>query len=494
MTITAASLADAMQNSGVVNYETMLPAVNDALLQAGCTNVNRAAMFLAQIGEESGGLRYMEEVASGAEYEGRADLGNTQPGDGVRYKGRGPLQITGRDHYATLSRWAFSKGLVATATYFVDNPTQLALVKYGFLGACWYWTVARPQLNTLSDNKDIVGATKAVNGGDHGLADRTQRWNHCLTMGDAILPNLDGVPVMPRPDFNEYPLWSPNCGPRNGTPIDLWLWHTEEGDIGDPNAADNLARNDLDKASSQVSYHYTGSQGSDGGVTICDVVDTDQESWSVLSANPRSIDFCIAGSTVNWTRDQWLKNSNVIDVGCYLSVLDCIKYPTLVVKGQPPRVIAPDPSNTNVYHFDPPGISDHKYVTQYLHDGSHSDMGPNFPWDYVEQRTTFWWTALTGTPVTPPPAPTPPPVPVPVPVPAPPFIYPSDHDMLVQVWEQLFGYQGKGFPALFGMTADGKRGKYPVEALGDVHAAEVPAAVKLAAKMSKPVKNPRKNV
>lgn len=198
----------------------------------------------------------------------------------------------------------------------------------------------------------------------------------------------------PRPDFNEYPLWSPNHESRGGTTIDLWLWHTEEGNIGDPNAADDLARGELDNPASQVSYHYTASQAPDGGVTVCDVVPLDQASWSVLSANDRSIDFCIAGSTVNWTREQWMANSKVLDVGCYLSVINCIANPTLLFNGVP-RVIAPDPNNTNLYHSDPPGISDHKYVTQYLHDGTHSDVGPNFPWDYVEARTMYWWAVLT---------------------------------------------------------------------------------------------------
>lgn len=216
-----------------------------------------------------------------------------------------------------------------------------------------------------------------------------------------VTPSTPTAPVtavtspVAKPDFNEYPLWSPNHQSRNGTKVDLWLWHTEEGDIGNPNAADNLARNDLDNPASQVSYHYTASQAPDGGVTVCDVVNTDQASWSVLSANDRSIDFCLAGSTVTWTRQQWMANSKVIDVGCYLSVLDCIKY------GITPNVIAPDPANNDLYHCAPPGISDHKYVTYYLKDGTHTDVGPNFPWDYVTERTAYWVTVLNGKPTTP---------------------------------------------------------------------------------------------
>src|SRR5438105_4889581 len=106
----------------------------------------------------------MEEIASGAAYEGRGDLGNTQPGDGVRFKGRGPIQVTGRHNYTALSQWAFDKGLVPSATFFVDQPAQLASTRYGFIGVTWYWTTQRP-MNDAADAQDLVRATQYVNGG-----------------------------------------------------------------------------------------------------------------------------------------------------------------------------------------------------------------------------------------------------------------------------------------------------------------------------------------
>lgn len=184
-----ATLARAMGDSlPLSGYAQLTPAFNQALAQAKCTTVNRAAMFCAQIGHESAGLRYMEEIASGSAYEGRGDLGNIRPGDGVRFKGRGPIQITGRHNYTEVSKWAHRNGIVPTASFFVDNPPALASDQYGFIGPVWYWTVARPQINELCDRQDLRGVTRAINGGLHGIDDRTIRWNRCLKLGAALLP------------------------------------------------------------------------------------------------------------------------------------------------------------------------------------------------------------------------------------------------------------------------------------------------------------------
>lgn len=183
----AVVLSQAMGGSvSMDRYRQLLPAVSASLEFCQCTTVDRVAMWMAQLGEESGGLRWMEELASGAEYNGHADLGNTQPGDGVRFKGRGPIQITGRSNYTRLSQWAFGQGLVPSPTFFVDDPTQLSSDLYGFVGVDWYWTVAR-NMNSYADDGDIVGATKAVNGGTNGLQDRTDRWNRCRAMGAQLL-------------------------------------------------------------------------------------------------------------------------------------------------------------------------------------------------------------------------------------------------------------------------------------------------------------------
>lgn len=169
--------------------------LNEALVRANCTTVNRVAMFLAQIGAESGSFRYTEELADGSAYNWRSDLGNNHPFDGERFKGRTYIQITGRHNYTALSAWAFAHGYVPTKTFFVDHPERLADVDYIFLGPVWYWTVAR-NMNAYADRGDIEGATRAVNGGLNNLSGRTLRWNHARTLGRALLPY--GIPA-PKP-------------------------------------------------------------------------------------------------------------------------------------------------------------------------------------------------------------------------------------------------------------------------------------------------------
>lgn len=217
--LTAETLSQAMGSSlSLERYAELLPAVQDCLVRCECNTLNRVAMWMAQVGHESGGLQWMEEIADGSEYEGRRDLGNTQPGDGRRFKGRGPIQVTGRHNYSTLSAWACGQGIVPTPTYFVDHPEELASDTYGFVGVIWYWTVAR-DMNGYADDGDINGATYAVNGGDHGLADRTQRWNRCLAMGYDHLSVIPGSTshegfLMALSDAQQQEIYDALCGQR----------------------------------------------------------------------------------------------------------------------------------------------------------------------------------------------------------------------------------------------------------------------------------------
>jgi putative chitinase len=185
--VDTATLLKAMPGLDPQRAEELIDGANDCLRRCNCTTVDRAAMLLAQVGEESASLRFPTELASGEEYEGRKDLGNTQPGDGMRFKGRGFIQVTGRANYGELSKWAHKNGLCAMPTHFVDHPDDLASDTHVWTGVVWYWTVAR-NMNPLADDRDINAATQAINRGLHGLDDRTGRWRSCLALGEAILP------------------------------------------------------------------------------------------------------------------------------------------------------------------------------------------------------------------------------------------------------------------------------------------------------------------
>lgn len=198
-------------------YAALLPAVSQCLRDCECTTVDRIAMWCAQVGHESGGLQWMQEIASGDAYEGRGDLGNTQPGDGRRFKGHGPIQVTGRHNHTELSKWAFGKGLVPSPTFFVDNPDELASDKYGFIGVTWYWTTQR-DMNGASDRKDIQTATRYVNGGLNGLQDRTARYNKALGMGDRLLSLVQSAPAQASPPAAQPPAQS---APRPVNPDSL---------------------------------------------------------------------------------------------------------------------------------------------------------------------------------------------------------------------------------------------------------------------------------
>ncbi len=142
--------------------EQYLPLLNAAMAEVEINTPRRRAAFLAQLAHESAELRYFEEVASGEAYEGRKDLGNTQPGDGKRYKGRGPIQLTGRNNYRSAGK---ALGLDLEGT-----PQRAADPDVGFRVAGWFWKANK--LNPLADAGNFDAITRRINGGYNGKADR----------------------------------------------------------------------------------------------------------------------------------------------------------------------------------------------------------------------------------------------------------------------------------------------------------------------------------
>jgi len=122
----------------------------------------RLAHFLAQLAHESDHFRTYEEYASGSAYEGRRDLGNVKKGDGRRYKGRGPIQITGRYNYR---KYGELLGLNLE-----NNPELAEDHKIGLLLAGEYWH--QKSLNDLADKDNGKQITRKINGGYNGLKDR----------------------------------------------------------------------------------------------------------------------------------------------------------------------------------------------------------------------------------------------------------------------------------------------------------------------------------
>jgi putative chitinase len=163
--LTTAKLKGIMLNATDANIGTYAPALFAKMPARAISTPLRQAHFLAQVGHESGELRYKEEIASGTAYEGRADLGNTQPGDGPRFKGRGLIQLTGRANYRQYGQ-AIQRDLTTNEQWkqVADDPNLAVDV------ACWFWETRN--LNQYADQDDVTTITRRINGGVNGLDDR----------------------------------------------------------------------------------------------------------------------------------------------------------------------------------------------------------------------------------------------------------------------------------------------------------------------------------
>lgn len=145
--------------------------LNACLHEFGITTKPRLRHFLSQTAHESGGGRFKKELASGADYEGRRDLGNTQPGDGPRFKGAGYIQLTGRANYQDFANFIHDPDVMQGVDYVAE--------KYPFTSAGFWWKNNR--MNELCDtNPSVLQVTKVVNGGTNGLEDRQMYYERCL--------------------------------------------------------------------------------------------------------------------------------------------------------------------------------------------------------------------------------------------------------------------------------------------------------------------------
>lgn len=146
--------------------ETYAAPLTSAMDEFGISTRQRQAAFLAHVAHESGSLLYTAEIASGTAYEGRKDLGNTEPGDGTRYKGHGLFQITGRANHLACGK-ALGLDLIA-------NPELLETPAGASRSAGWFWQSRN--LNNLADLDKFGSITKVINGDFNGIDDRIQHW------------------------------------------------------------------------------------------------------------------------------------------------------------------------------------------------------------------------------------------------------------------------------------------------------------------------------
>jgi len=153
--------------------DTEIVELNKCLKTFEITTPFRIRHFLAQISHESGGGKYKEELASGADYEGRDDLGNIQPGDGKKFKGAGYIQLTGRANYQAFANYIKDPEVMTGVSYVAS--------RYPFTSAGFWWH--NNSMNALCDtNPTVEQVTLRVNGGYNGLDDRKMYYKKCCNV------------------------------------------------------------------------------------------------------------------------------------------------------------------------------------------------------------------------------------------------------------------------------------------------------------------------
>jgi putative chitinase len=165
------------------NVASLVEALDTYGTQFGLDQPHRQAQFLAQIMHESGGLKYNKEIwghtAAQKRYEGRKDLGNTQKGDGSKYRGYGLIQTTGRANVTQFYKWCVAAGM--NPPNFVENPSLIGTAPWSAVSAIWYWDTRN--LNKFADRGDIENITRKINGGLNGYDDRLSYYDRaCLVL------------------------------------------------------------------------------------------------------------------------------------------------------------------------------------------------------------------------------------------------------------------------------------------------------------------------
>lgn len=156
------------------NIDAILLGLDAYGEQVGLNTYARLAQYAAQLAHESGRFKYDREIwgptAAQKRYEGRADLGNTQTGDGSKFRGYTPIQITGRANATAFRDWCRAQGL--NPPDFAQFPELMNTDPWEGLGPIWYWTTRN--LNRYADEGNTEMISRKINGGTNGLADRLE--------------------------------------------------------------------------------------------------------------------------------------------------------------------------------------------------------------------------------------------------------------------------------------------------------------------------------
>ena len=155
------------------NVELNAPYLQAALEEFGISNKQLAAAIVAAVAFESQDFASRDEAGSGSNYEGRADLGNTNPGDGPRFKGRGYLQIVGRANYTRMSQ------RLGLGSRLVDSPEDANSPEVASRILVAYF-VDNPQIAAALGNGNLAGAWRRIEGGPHGFEQFAKTYNQVL--------------------------------------------------------------------------------------------------------------------------------------------------------------------------------------------------------------------------------------------------------------------------------------------------------------------------
>ncbi|MFI6368717.1 glycoside hydrolase domain-containing protein [Nocardia sp. NPDC050630] len=272
---------------------------------------------------------------------------------------------------------------------------------YGHSRAC-AWAAQDAVIGSAGGGKFWAWQTRAWSGGE--IAPEAVLYQRVIDTPTSPGPLIDGSAVdvndvlsavygqwshyeqpedlpMVKPEFEEIDYYADSNSSRKGARVTNGLGHTQEGGPADGSGAQGLA-DYLSNTANEVSYHDIIGNGQ-----VFHIARKDRSSWSVLDANPYTVNYCLAGSRASWSRDQWLERRDDIRIMAWLMVQDAkeIGYDTAVI-GPP--------------YEQRDGLSDHYYVTQCLGIGTHTDLGPAFPWDVLAADVAEF---ATGAPASPPP-------------------------------------------------------------------------------------------